>query len=671
MQFSITKQEFIIDGRPQPLVCGEVHYFRMPRASWEAALDRLVQAGCNAVAYYVPWFVHEPEEGVFDFSGRLAPEHDLHAWVQLTAQRGLIGLLRPGPYVYAETADLGLPRWFTAKYPDAHPTRFENGEYRPYGFVRYASHNSPDFLACTRRWYAEVMRQIRGYLAPAGNVWMIQLCNEIPGDDHMDENPRNLGIGQKDGLFPRYLRTAYGSAAALSQAYGAQFGDLAQVLPHQLAAADRPRWEQDKRAYYYTVYYPEYFRRLREYLGPLPAEVTLFHNAYNPKAISLHRHNQQQNPWLNIGVDNYYSLTGSLSLKEGVYFCEYGASYSAAMLPQNPPWVIEQECGYWHDFPQVYGPELYIWNIWTFAAGWRGINMYLFAAGENTPGMGFFGSYHGWQAPVDQNGCPAPSFAHIQKSLADIRRDFAVFSAPAVQDVALGVPAEPGLIWTPLANACREAFFALRLAGFSPRVVDYEAMSADELCALPAMWLVCGEWMPRAVQEKLAGCIRRGLRLVLNGRVPHLDEHRRPCTVLAQALGLESSPCAFGEQEQQKAVWDGTEYFLGQAVQPVRGGQTLAVCPDGRPAAVRCGQCIAAPFAVNTLFFSMGQLAGKLLAALDVHPCCRMGRYLVLLPKQNGRTVVLNPHPCAVTETVTAQGRTLSCTLEPYSYQIL
>ncbi len=45
--------------------------------------DALVDYGCNAVAYYVPWFVHEYEEGKFDFTGELCPENDLHTWIQL------------------------------------------------------------------------------------------------------------------------------------------------------------------------------------------------------------------------------------------------------------------------------------------------------------------------------------------------------------------------------------------------------------------------------------------------------------------------------------------------------------------------------------------------------------------------------------------------------------
>ena len=118
-KFEILPDSFRIDGKKEPFLCGEIQYFRMPRAHWEAALDRLVESGCNAVAYYVPWFVHEYEEGKFDFTGKVHPDNDLHAWIRLTQEKGLFGFLRPGPYIYAETTDLGIPTWFSLKHPNA------------------------------------------------------------------------------------------------------------------------------------------------------------------------------------------------------------------------------------------------------------------------------------------------------------------------------------------------------------------------------------------------------------------------------------------------------------------------------------------------------------------------------------------------------------------------
>jgi beta-galactosidase GanA len=60
-----------IDGQAQPQIYGaEIQYFRLrggpgpnvPRAQvialWNQALDRAVEAGMNAVSFYIPWDFH-------------------------------------------------------------------------------------------------------------------------------------------------------------------------------------------------------------------------------------------------------------------------------------------------------------------------------------------------------------------------------------------------------------------------------------------------------------------------------------------------------------------------------------------------------------------------------------------------------------------------------------
>lgn len=278
---------FYKEGKPILLLCGELHYFRMPRKSWERALDNLVAAGCNAVAYYVPWFVHEYEEGVFDFSGSAHPCNDLHAWIALTQKKGLIGFLRPGPYVYAECTDLGIPGWFLKRHPDAKVKKYENGRYVNANSLNAAGHNHPEFLAATARWYAAVCGEMLPYLMPRGNIAMVQLCNEIPGDDNDDHNPENLGVGSPEGRYPRYLRETYGTREMLSARYGAQMPELEFVEPHMLEAAAPALAKLDRLSFYYRWYYPAYFEALRGMMRAGGVESLFIHNAYNPRAVSL------------------------------------------------------------------------------------------------------------------------------------------------------------------------------------------------------------------------------------------------------------------------------------------------------------------------------------------------------------------------------------------------
>ncbi|XP_061817805.2 beta-galactosidase-1-like protein 2 isoform X4 [Nerophis lumbriciformis] len=56
---------------------------------------------------FVPWNLHQPQRGVFDFRTQL----DLEAYIRLAAELGLWVILRPGPYISSELDLGGLPSW--------------------------------------------------------------------------------------------------------------------------------------------------------------------------------------------------------------------------------------------------------------------------------------------------------------------------------------------------------------------------------------------------------------------------------------------------------------------------------------------------------------------------------------------------------------------------------
>uniref|UniRef100_A0A8I3N7B2 Beta-galactosidase n=1 Tax=Canis lupus familiaris TaxID=9615 RepID=A0A8I3N7B2_CANLF len=98
---------FTLDGSPFLIIAGTIHYFRVPREYWRDRLQKLKACGFNTVTTYVPWNLHEPERGKFDFSGNL----DMEAFVLLAAEMGLWVILRPGPYICSEIDLGGLPSW--------------------------------------------------------------------------------------------------------------------------------------------------------------------------------------------------------------------------------------------------------------------------------------------------------------------------------------------------------------------------------------------------------------------------------------------------------------------------------------------------------------------------------------------------------------------------------
>ena len=65
MAIEIHKGAYMIDGEEQFLISAEFPYFRVPREDWEERLIKFKQMHGNCISSYVPWIIHEPEEGDF------------------------------------------------------------------------------------------------------------------------------------------------------------------------------------------------------------------------------------------------------------------------------------------------------------------------------------------------------------------------------------------------------------------------------------------------------------------------------------------------------------------------------------------------------------------------------------------------------------------------------
>lgn len=196
---AIHSDQLWIDRQAQPQIFGaEVQYFRLrggdgpnvPREKvielWNQALDRVVEAGMNAVSFYIPWDFHEYAEGQFDFTGTTDadgdgkpdyPSRDVVTFIKLIKEHGIKNILvRPGPYINAEWGFLGfgaIPLWFHEKYPDSHARNPQGQKTSLY------SYNDPTFLAYSQRWLSAVYNQvIKNEIGPGKPIHFIQVDNE-------------------------------------------------------------------------------------------------------------------------------------------------------------------------------------------------------------------------------------------------------------------------------------------------------------------------------------------------------------------------------------------------------------------------------------------------------------------------------------------------------------
>lgn len=150
------KESFHLDGKPFKILSGAIHYFRIHPDDWYHSLYNLKALGFNTVETYVPWNMHEPQKGEFDFSGIL----DVESFLQQAQDLGLYAIVRPSPFICAEWEFGGFPAWLLSED------------------MRIRSSDKA-YLTHVARYYDELLpRLVKYQLENGGNILMMQIENE-------------------------------------------------------------------------------------------------------------------------------------------------------------------------------------------------------------------------------------------------------------------------------------------------------------------------------------------------------------------------------------------------------------------------------------------------------------------------------------------------------------
>ena len=147
---------FYLDGQEFKILSGAIHYFRIQPEDWYHSLYNLKALGFNTVETYVPWNMHEPKKGQFDFQGIL----DIEKFLQIAQDLGLYAIVRPSPFICAEWEFGGMPAWLLTED------------------MRIRSSDAP-YLQAVADYYDELLpRLVPRLLDKGGNILMMQVENE-------------------------------------------------------------------------------------------------------------------------------------------------------------------------------------------------------------------------------------------------------------------------------------------------------------------------------------------------------------------------------------------------------------------------------------------------------------------------------------------------------------
>lgn len=575
----IRRKQLVIDGVPRIVLAGEVHYFRLARDEWADRVDKLAAAGCDTVASYIPWLVHELPDGTFDLSGRSRPENDLGAFIDLCASRGMRFLARPGPFVMAELKNEGLPYRVYEEHPEIVPVSWDGSAVSS----RTVDYLAPAYLEECARWYAAVMPVLASRLAPAGGpVIAVQLDNEVGMLSWVTNSPDLTDFVLAD--FVAWLGKRW-SAEALAARYPFSMdAPLSEIGSHLRSPGEEwvGAFTQDL-GHYQRDRFARYIAALRSFaetsgVTGVPFIVNV-HGTSNgrgdtfPIGISQLVDTYRGIPGLVAGTDHYL---GELTPRNVTDLYLINAFMDAVNDADQPLTSVEFEAGdgdYGNDLSVVHDPSTVdLKTRLCVAQGNRLINYYIFTGGVNprlptlvgdgNDRIGFTGERHGVHAPVGPEGQLNLSYSRTAAVVGAVKAVEPLLATMSEQhdDVALAfVPdyfmTESVYPSSALAkkisdNLSRHRFGgpgqmmarAMLLGGYRFGSVALDRSYARNAPLtpdlVPTLAFGSASYLSREVQVALVEYLQAGGRLLLCGEVPAFDLEGRPCTVLRDALGL-------------------------------------------------------------------------------------------------------------------------------------
>lgn len=402
-----------VDGQPQPQLYGaELQYFRLrggsgrniPRAEviarWNQALDRMVEAGMNAISFYIPWDFHEYAEGRFDFTGTADedgdgrpdyPSRDLVTFFKLIEEHGIRHILvRPGPYINAEWGFLGfgaVPLWFHDKYPDSH-SRNPRGQR-----TTLYSYSDPDFLRHSRIWLETLYREVLSTrLGPGRPIDFIQIDNET---NFMWQSIYNHDYGPRArGLYRDYLKGRYATLDALDARHGRSWKTWDEVQPPVQAGANVAE-DQDWYAFQDRSM-ADYLREIRKVWTDLgvtePSVLFTLAESYNATENGvLPNYRWRNSPDIGMMTVNLYPKTyetADRTLMNLPFKADHDVKAADAAndfyLGRREEWALgpEIQAGWWRGI-QVSDESRRQTYLTTLGHGLKALFLYYFSEGDN------------------------------------------------------------------------------------------------------------------------------------------------------------------------------------------------------------------------------------------------------------------------------------------------
>jgi hypothetical protein len=479
-----------VDDIPIPLIGGEVHYWRLASENWRKILERVKELNIQVVATYVCWDFHEYSPGEYDFSGKTHPQRNLTGFLDLLTEMGFWIIIRPGPYVYTEWTNAGVPDE-AARFHRLHP----------------------QFLRLAKQYMKAVVPVLKPYFATnGGRIILFQADNEI--DPWHQWHTEALGLGLKSGLFQEYLEGQYGDIADLNMTWSTNCvsvndaraimflpPDNSELLPRYLDFCRFKHWFVVKAARWMVDTYQS-----------LGVDVPIYLNTYANISIQ---------PWSDLediatiaGPDLYPTNEFDGRTDEHQVFMDsvrYARSYSRL------PYICEFESGIWHGWHyEVGAPKANHYRLMclsALAAGVVGWNWYMLVNRDNW-----------YMSPINEWGRVRPELFEVFRQLVEIYHHLDPTNARHHINTAVTFDITQRAVFEPTQEL---------LKAFYQADIDFTYWELNNHLIKPDLLFYHGGFrLSRDGQERLRQYILDGGHLICLGSYPRCDELSQPLNLL-------------------------------------------------------------------------------------------------------------------------------------------
>ena len=563
--FTIHEGLFYQDGKPVFLNSGEIHYFRIKRHLWDVHLAAAKEAGLMAVSSYVPWDWHEPQEGVFDFSGTTLAERDLQGWLNKCREYGLHAIVKPGPYILAEYRGAGLPDWFLEKYATQVRMRNKKGHIVASEGVNLFH---PVYLEKVTHWYDQIMPFISSNESSRGGaVIMMQICNEIGLFSWLAHQADYGGDVKKH--FTEWLQNRYVNIDKVNRLWQTNYNQFNDTeLPPDV---DSPFESKGDRArdfdwhFFWRTYYANYLKMLTRMARDRGVTVPFYHNlpgwiyghGYEfPVNITMYDELYGEKSDIIFGVDHIPEFVSHRNMHDDRIINDI----TVAMQGNDKPLFAAEFQSGSREYHVVTNPrEMELFYKASIANGLKGWNYYMFSQGRNPERKGYSGDTFYWFNPLTGEGERTTAFPLVQRMsritdtcgtlfiTAERRAEICVAFYPPYYTSELERPENGAseLTFVP-ASIRRPAWFdgllrVLQVLNIDYDMVDITKISHVQLQKYKQVWAFCTDEMDAREQQILVDYTSAGGKTMIFPYLPDRDISQQPCTIIRDALGMRPS----------------------------------------------------------------------------------------------------------------------------------